>query len=110
MAVSTITAYLHADSARVTSQTITMDVNYLKDSGNGGFAFLVVARSWAAYANSSSLYMVSGIQNGLYESCVQIMKETYGPTVALSNNQVKITFANTLGGHYALVPLYNVLS
>lgn len=113
MAISTVDKFLEiTDAARWSgSQSVQFNMTpEYKDGGNGGFAFFVVARSWAAVAAASSLYLVSGIQNGLYESCAQIIKETNGPTVQLSDGKLKITFANTNGGHYAFVPLYNVLA
>lgn len=118
MAVSTVDKFLEITSYNrwSTSQTVIVNTDQYKDAGNGGYAFLVVARSWAAYANSSSVYLVSGIQNGLYESCAQIVKETYGPTVSMKSDssyasaRVRIQFANANGGHYAIVPLYNILS
>lgn len=118
MATSTIGKFLKITSASrwSTSQTVIIDVDKYKDGGNGGYAFLVIARSWAAVAAASSVYLVSGIQNGLYESCAQIVKETNGPTVTMKSDssyasaRVRIQFANTYGGHYAIVPLYNILS
>jgi hypothetical protein len=48
-------------------------------------------------------------RDGLYESCVQIVKETNGPTVSMSNNHVKIQFRSVDGGFYCIVPLFNIL-
>ena len=118
MATSTIAKYLEITQASrwSSSQTVIVNVDKFKDGGNGGYAFLVIARSWAAVAAASSVYLVSGIQNGLYESCAQIVKETNGPTVTMKSDasyasaRVRIQFANTYGGHYAIVPLYNILS
>ena len=96
------------------SQSVIVDTDIYKNGNasgayNGGFAFLVVARSWWATNDASSMYLVSGIQNGLYESCVQIVKETNGPTVSMSNNHVKIQFRSVDGGFYCIVPLFNIL-
>ena len=79
MATSTIAKYLEITQAYrwSSSQAVILNTDKYKDGGNGGYAFLVIARSWAGYANSSSVYLVSGIQNGLYESCAQIVKETW---------------------------------
>ena len=109
MATSIITDYACSDEGiRVNAGSVAVDVSKYKDGpGEGSFFFLAVARSWYISNASSSLYMISGIQNGLYQSCAQIIKETYGPTMSLSGDTLTITFTNVNGGFYSIIPLYN---
>lgn len=108
MATSTITDFVtFPEAVRVSATSATVDVSqYIEGSGNGGFFFLVVARSWYNNNAASSLYMVSGIQNGTYQSCAQILKETYGATMSISGNNLTVTFPNSYGGFYCIIPLY----
>ena len=103
---------------RMQATTITVDISKYKDGGSAadsnfssGFAFLVAARSWAGtgFTAVGSLYLVSGIQNGNFQSCVAIKREgTYAPTITLSGNTLTIKYINTLGGHYSIIPIYNI--
>lgn len=79
-----------------------------------GFALLVFARLWGANDNgfgySRSLYLVSGIQNGLYQGCDRV--SSYGsnaPTVTLSGDTLTITWVNKAAGTYAIIPLFTTL-
>lgn len=110
MATSTITNYTEFPPAvkYTTGKTITVDVSqYEDDGGTGGFMFLVVGRSWVSQAASSYLFILSGIQKGAFKSASQIVKDTYGATVAwASNTSITITFYNASGGTYSIIPLY----
>lgn len=101
-----------SQAVRVNAASATADVSKYKDGTNtGGFAFLVAARSWAGqgFEHVGSLYLVSGIQNGLYQSCVAIVKEsTYAPTVTLSGDTLTVKYINASGGFYAIIPLFNL--
>lgn len=110
MATSTIgSAVYPSDPVRVEAASATVDITKYRDTGSGGYGFMVFGRSWRGYDNASSLYMVTGIQNGLYTNCVQLVKETYGPAVAVSGNNVTITFSNSSGGIYSIFPLYCIV-
>ena len=103
---------------RMQATTITVDISKYKDGGSAadsnftsGFAFLVAARSWAGtgFTAVGSLYLVSGIQNGNFQSCVAIKREgTYAPTITLSGYTLTIKYINNLGGHYSIIPIYNI--
>ena len=96
------------DNAHAT--TITVDVSQYKDgTDTGAFGFLVAARSWAGtgFLAVGSLYLVTGIHDGLYQSCVAIKREgTYAPTITLSGNTLTIKFINEGGGFYTIIPLF----
>ena len=120
MAVSTIQKKICPApcSNRMQATTITVDISKYKDGGStadsnfsSGFAFLVAARSWAGsgFEAVGSLYLVSGIQNGNYQSCVAIKREgNYAPTITLSGDTLTIKYINNLGGHYSIIPIYNI--
>ena len=92
---------INADEARGTPSSSTGVCNM----------FLIAARSWKATGACGSLYLCSGINGGIYE-CTQLVKETYGPTMeivwdsnAYPSGRIKITFNNTDGGVYAILPV-----
>lgn len=106
---------IFGEPQRVTTQSCTIDITQFQDGSagggyEGGFAFFVAARSWHQTTNAGALWLVSGIQNGLYQNAFQIVKEDNGPTVSVSaqGKTMTITFANTDGGAYAIVPVFNL--
>ena len=90
----------------------TLNLNVAQYMGNTGFAFLVFTRLWGAnssgFSTSRALYYCSGIQNGAYESCIRVTGSgSFVPTVSFSGATVTITWTNTAGGSYCIVPLFN---
>ena len=96
-----ISTVINTDEARGTPSSSTSVCNM----------FLIAARSWCALGPCGSLYLCSGINGGIYE-CTQLVKETYGPKMeivwdsnAYPSGRIKITFNDTYGGVYAILPV-----
>lgn len=113
MATSTIIKKPYVSIAGAyANQGKTLSLNVAQYMGNTGFAFLVFTRLWGAnssgFSTSRGLYYCSGIQNGMYESCVRVTGTgSFVPTVTFSGATVTITWTNTAGGSYCIVPLFN---
>ena len=87
------------------SKTVDVDIrNYQEPTA---YVFLVIVRSWAALNTYFSIYVVQGIQNGLYQNASELTRgtETESKVECKDANTITITFYNTAGGYYSIVPL-----
>lgn len=90
------------------SKTETVNITkYRSTNGsNGVWAFMFIGASWAAADATSSLYICHGIQGGAHNECRAVYKDTYGPSISISGTTLTITYYNTDGGAFAIIPLF----
>lgn len=90
------------------SKTQTVDITkYRSTNGsNGVWAFMFIGASWAAADATSSLYICHGIQGGAHNECRAVYKDFYGPSISISGTTLTITYYNTDGGAFAIIPLF----
>ena len=89
-------------------QTVTVDLTDYRSTNAslGVWAVLVVAVSWVSSSASASMYVVHGLQGALQMAASQVFKESYGPSASVSGTTLTITFYNSDGGGYAVIPLF----
>lgn len=89
---------------RYQGKTATVDISRFRTATT--FAALVAMWNWTTSpASSFSLWAFGGIQGGLYEGVHPIYQSSLGGSVSISGSTLTITFYNTDGGGYAIIPL-----
>lgn len=89
---------------RYPGKTATVDISRFRTATT--FAALVAVWNWTTSpASSFSLWAFGGLQGGLYEGVHPIYQSSFGGSVSISGSTLTITFYNTDGGGYAILPL-----
>lgn len=91
------------------AQTVTVDLSDFVSTSSGTlWACLVVTVNWVSPLNSVGVWVVHGVADSAAgnDGVSQVFHETYGGSVSFSGNTLTISFYDTNGGGYAVIPLF----
>lgn len=88
-------------------ETQTYDLNVSRFQRTDAFVFFIVVRSWTAMPSHFCVYIMQGIQSGAYQNVTEVCRggETTSKVEIKDTHTVTITFFNSAGGLFSVVPL-----
>lgn len=94
--------------SRTQSKTVTVDMtDYRSTNGNTGvWAALLVTVCWVVGSEGAAIHLIHATQGALNMACSEVYKGSNGATASMSGTTLTITFWDTAGGAYAVIPLF----
>lgn len=93
---------------RVSDQTINIDISKYINTSSGDWVFLVFAHSRVAVPGAHTLSIISGVWSDYIFTTDIVKGSGTSPTISVSGTTLTITFYDSSGGTYGIIPVSEV--